>query len=49
MAADEYISSLKDDEVIRELEVISIGPRWRVGIIIDHKQMELDFESSSSL
>ena len=49
MAADEYISSLKDDEVIRELEAISIGPRWRVGIIIDHKQMELDFESSSSL
>jgi hypothetical protein len=43
-AADEYLVTLKDNEVIRELEIIPIGPRWRVGIIIDHEQREFDFD-----
>lgn len=49
IAVDEYITTLKDDEVIREVEVVAIGPRWRVGVIIDNRQVEFDFESPSSL
>ena len=49
IAVDEYVAAVKDKEVMRELEVVAISPRWRVGVIIDNRQTEFDFESSSSL